>query len=89
MHTCNKCFPRRRPRCPTDTTLPTPFVRLHIDFTFSSVLSLRNNTAALTIVDAGTSYPWVFPTTSKLSPLDIIHLLIDILRNQGKEIYSI
>ena len=88
-HICNRCNIRRIPRGPSETTLPPPFARLHIDFMFYSVTSIRNNTAALSVVDAGTSYPWIFPTTSKRAPLDIVRFLINVLRNQGKKFFSI
>ena len=88
-HICNKCNIKRIPRGPTDTTNPPPFSVLHIDFMFYSTTSIRNFTAAFTIVDRGTSYPYIFPTTSKRPPIDIMRFLLTVLNRQGHEVHSI
>eukprot|EP00978_Attheya_sp_CCMP212_P035014 scaffold150155_cov50-Attheya_sp.AAC.2 len=53
---------KRIPRNPTsDVPLP-PGTRLHMDFTFFNVISIRKFNSALAIVDATSSYPWGFLT---------------------------
>jgi hypothetical protein len=88
-HICNKCNLKRIPRGLTDATNPHPFSLLQIDFAFYSKTSIRNNTSILTAIDKGTSYPWVFPTTSKRAPLDLVRFLVNTLLRQGHKVIAI
>jgi hypothetical protein len=75
---------KRIPRNPTaDVPLP-PGTRLHMDFTFFNVTSIRKFTSCFTIVDATSSYPWGFPTRSKRPPISTLRWFISVLRTMGK-----
>eukprot|EP00978_Attheya_sp_CCMP212_P033185 scaffold132841_cov57-Attheya_sp.AAC.1 len=75
---------KRIPRNPTsDVPLP-PGTRLHMDFTFFNVISIRKFNSALTIVDTTSSYPWGFPTRSKRPPISTFRWFISVLRSMGK-----
>ena len=67
------------------TNLP-PFQRLHIDFSFFGVTSLRGYTTALDITCASTSYPFGFPTKSKSPPLDLFKWFVTTIRNMGHQV---
>ena len=67
------------------TTLP-PFSRLHLDFHFFSVKSIRGFTSALAAVCGSTSYPFNFPTKAKTPPIDITLYLIRTVRSLGFQI---
>lgn len=69
----------------TDVSTLEPFKRLHMDFAFYSVTSIRGFTSNLTIVCASTSYPFAFPTKSKSSPLDLVRWFIETLRKIGRD----
>ena len=66
-----------------DTTPLAPFQRIHVDFSFFSVVSIRGFTSALDIACASTSYPIGFPTKSKAPPIEILRWLLGTLRSMG------
>ena len=67
------------------TTLP-PFQRLHIDFSFFGVTSLRGYTTALDIACGSTSYPFGFPTKSKSPPLVLFNWFVKTIRSMGYQV---
>ena len=69
-----------------DKTILSPFQRLHVDFSFFSVTSIRGFTSGLDVTCASTSYPFSFPTKSKAPPVDILQWVLKCLRNLGYEI---
>ena len=85
--TCWICNMRKATKVPkgslTDTTSLAPFQRLHVDFSFFSVASIRGFTSALDVACASTSYPFGFPTKSKSPPIEILRWLLGTLRSMG------
>ncbi len=87
---CNLAKARRLPRGKlVDKTLLDPMKRLHLDFSFYTITSLRGYTTCLTIVCAATSYPFTFPTKSKTSPLRLVKWFINAIRGTGREVVFI
>ena len=85
--TCWVCNLRKATKLPrgklVDPTPLAPFQRLHVDFSFFSVVSIRGFTTALDVACASTSYPFGFPTKSKSPPIEILRWLIGTLRSMG------
>ena len=54
---------------------------IHTDFSFYAVTSIRGFTSVFTVVCAETRIIWVFPTSSKQSPVRIICFIIKTLNN--------
>jgi hypothetical protein len=75
---------KRIPRNPTVNVPLEPGTRLHLDFTFFNVPSIRKFTSAFTIVDAASAYPWGFPSRSKRPPISIFRWFISVIRAMGK-----
>jgi hypothetical protein len=69
-----------------DKTSLAPFQRLHIDFSFFPIKSIRGFTSSLDIECGSTSYPFSFPTKNKAAPLDPIRYTITTLRSQGFQV---
>ena len=81
---CNLRKATKLPRGPlVDATKLAPFQRLHVDFSFFTVTSIRGFTSALDVACASTSYPFGFPTKSKSPPIEILRWLIGTLRSMG------
>lgn len=81
---CNKSKLQRLPRGKlTDVSLLPPFQRIHVDFQFFGIVSLRGYSAALTVVCTSTSYIFTYPTKSKSTPLQLIRWLITTFRSCG------
>ena len=70
------------------TDLP-PFGRLHLDFHFFNVVSIRGFSSALAAVCASTSYMFNFPTKSRSPPLQIAMYLIRTVRSLGHQVHII
>ena len=85
--TCWICNLRKANKIPrgqlVDTTPLAPFQRLHIDFSFFTVTSIRGFTSALDVACATTSYPFGFPTKSKAPPIELLRWLLGTLRSMG------
>lgn len=69
-----------------DKTILEPFKSLHIDFAFYTEVSIRGFTANLTIVCSSTSYPFVYATKSKTTPLRLLEWFITTIRKAGGEV---
>ena len=69
-----------------DVTKLPPFQRLHVDFSFFGVTSLRGYTTALDIACGSTSYPFGFPTKSKTPPLVLFEWFVKTIRTMGYEV---
>jgi hypothetical protein len=81
---CHLAKPRKLHRGPlTDKTNLPPFTRLHLDFAFFGVESIRGFHSALTLVCGSTSYPFSIPTRSRAPPIDIFRYIIRCLRSLG------
>ena len=84
---CSLSKSNRLPRGkPVDKSNLAPFQRLHVDFSFFGVTSIRGFTSALDITCASTSYTIGFPTRSKTPPLEIMKWLINTLRSMGHNV---
>ena len=70
------------------TNLP-PFMRLHLDFHFYNVTSIRGYVSSLGAVCASTSYPFNFPSKSRAPPLEILKYLIRTIRSMGFQVVFI
>ena len=70
----------------TDVTKLPPFQRLHVDFSFFGVTSIRGYTTALDIVCASTSYPFGFLTKSKSPPLTLFSWFVHTVRTMGHHV---
>ena len=85
--TCWICQLRKAVRVPrgklVDTTNFSPFQCLHVDFSFFTMKSIRGFTCGLDVACAATSYPFAFPTKSKVPPIDILRWLMSSLRSLG------
>ena len=85
--TCWVCNLRKATKLPrgkiVDCSTLAPFQRLHVYFSFFSVVSIRGFTSALDVTCASTSYPFGFPTESKSPPIEILRWLIGTLRSMG------
>ena len=85
--TCYICLLTKSNRLPRgsleDKTELAPFERIHLDFHFFNVVSIRGFTSALAAVCATTSYPFNFPTKSKSPPIQIVLYLIRTIRSLG------
>ncbi len=87
---CNLAKARRLPRGKlVDKTLLAPMKRLHMDFSFYTITSMRGYTTCLTIVCAGTSYPFTFPTKSKTSPIQLVKWFVSTMKKTGREVVFI
>jgi len=75
---------KRIPRNPTVDVPLEPGTRLHMDFTFFNVPSIRKFTSVFTIIDASSAYPWGFPSRSKRPPISTFQWFISVLRSMGK-----
>jgi hypothetical protein len=88
--TCFICSLRKSDKIPrgklVDCSLLAPFQRLHIDFSFFTVKSIRGFTSSLDVRCASTSYPFSFPTKNKNAPLEAVRYLITTLRSQGFQV---
>ena len=62
---------------------------LKMDFAFSNVESISGFTSTFVDIYSTTSYPFGFPSRSKLPLLDILKFLVTTLRNQDKKFSSI
>jgi hypothetical protein len=87
---CFICALRKSDKIPkgrlVDKTLLAPFQRLHVDFSFFSVTSIRGFTSSLDIRCGSTSFPFAFPSKGKNPPLDVIRFTINTLRSQGFQV---
>jgi hypothetical protein len=87
---CFICALRKSDKIPkgrlVDKTLLAPFQRLHVDFSFFSVTSIRGFTSSLDIRCGSTSFPFAFPSKGKNPPLDVLRFTINTLRSQGFQI---
>jgi hypothetical protein len=87
---CFICNLRKADKLPrgrlVDTTPLAPFQRLHIDFSFFTVKSIRGFTSSLDVECGSTSYPFSFPTKNKAPPLDAVRFTITTLRSQGFQV---
>jgi hypothetical protein len=72
-----------------DVTKLPPFQRLHVDFSFFGVTSLRGYTTALDIACGSTSYPFGFPTKSKTPPLILFEWFVKTIRSMGYQVIFI
>jgi hypothetical protein len=72
-----------------DVTKLTPFKRIHCDFSFFGVKSIRGFSSAFDVVCASTSYPLGFPSKSKGVPLVIFTWTVKTLRSMGYEVIFI
>ena len=85
--TCWICNMRKANKIPrgklVDCTPLAPFQRIHVDFSFFTVTSIRGFTSALDVACASTSYPFGFPTKSKSPPIEILRWIIGTLRSMG------
>ena len=59
---------------------------LQMDFMFFNVESIRGFTSTFVAICSATSYPFGFPSRSKIPPLDILKFLFTSLRNQDKTV---
>jgi hypothetical protein len=88
--TCFICALRKSDKVPkgklVDKTLLAPFQRIHIDFSFFSVTSIRGFTSSLDIRCGSTSFPFAFPSKGKNPPLDVLRYTINTLRTQGFQV---
>ena len=69
-----------------DKTNLAPFQRIHVDFSFFTVQSIRGFTSGLDVTCSSTSYPFSFPTKSKAPLVDTLQWLINCLKKVGYEI---
>jgi hypothetical protein len=87
---CFICNLRKADKLPrgnlVDKTQLAPFQRLHIDFSFFTIKSIRGFTSSLDVECGSTSYPFSFPTKNKAPPLDPIRFTINTLRSQGFQV---
>ena len=85
--TCWICNLRKATKVPrgklVDCSELAPFQRIHVDFSFFTVVSIRGFTSALDVTCASTSYPFGFPTKSKSPPIEILRWLLGTLRSMG------
>ena len=65
-----------------DTSNLQPGELVHMDFEFYKVTSIYGFTSILTVVCAKTRMIWVFPTSSKIAPVRIIHFILTTLINE-------
>ena len=63
-----------------NTNLP-PGELIHMDFAFYNATSIRGFTSMINVVCAKARMLWVFPTTSKLSPVVIIHFILTTMQS--------
>lgn len=91
--TCFICMLQKPHKLPKgkleDKTNLPPFMRLHLDFHFYNIKSIRGFVSALAIVCASTSYPFNFPTKCRAPPLDIFKYLIRTIRSMGFQVVFI
>ena len=91
--TCTICARTKTNKLPrgkdVDKSKLKPFNRLHLDFAFYGVTSIRGFTAALDITCGATSYAFGFPTKAKTPPLDIVQWSINTIRTMGYEVIFI
>ena len=59
---------------------------LQMDFSFSSVKSIRGYNSTFLAIYSVTSYPFRFTSRSKRPPLDILKFLVNIFMNQDKKV---
>ena len=64
---------------PVDKSHLRPFERLHIDFSFFGVTSIRGFTSALDITCGATSYPLGFPGKAKTPPIETVKWVISTI----------
>jgi hypothetical protein len=88
--TCEICLTSKTTKIPRGklvnvTNLP-PFTRIHCDFSFYGITSLRGYTTAFDITCASTSYTLGFPSKSKGPPITIFTWVIKTLRKMGYEV---
>ena len=80
--TCWVCNLRKATKLPkgklVDPTPVAPFQRLHVDFSFFPVVSIRSFTTALDVACATT---FGFPTKTKSPPIEILRWLLGTLRS--------
>jgi hypothetical protein len=83
---CPVCSLGKLPQFRKGKTVSTaklqPGELLHMDFAFWDILSRRNFTAVLTIVDACTRMLWLFCTASKKPPVHILRWFFANLRRE-------
>ena len=81
---CLQTKSNQHPRkTPLDYTLPSPGQQLHPDWYFIGETSVRGHTIILCIKCVNTHKVWVFPCTTKRTPLDFFQFFIKYLANQG------
>eukprot|EP00978_Attheya_sp_CCMP212_P016076 scaffold41833_cov35-Attheya_sp.AAC.4 len=89
LHTpCPICIVTKGKHIPRNPTVDIPLepgTRLHMDFTFFNVPSIRKFTSAFTIIDVTSTYPWGFPSRSKRLPISIFQWFISVLQSMGKK----
>ena len=68
---------------PVDKSHLRPFERLHLDFSFFGVTSIRGFTSALDITCGATSYTLGFPGKAKTPPIDTVRWVINTIRTMG------
>ena len=77
----------RIPRGPTnDVSNPPPGFMLQINFVFFNVERTCEFTSTFVAICSATSHPFVFPSRSNRTPLDILKFLVTKLRNQDKKV---
>ena len=70
----------------TDVSKFAPGFMLQMDFSFFDVKSIRGLTSTFVAIFSANSYPFGFPSRSRLPPLGIIKFLVTTLRNQDKKV---
>jgi hypothetical protein len=90
---CKICLLTKSTKVPrgkiTDVTKLSPFKRLHCDFSFFGITSLRGYTTAFDLACASTSYTFGFPSKTKGPPINIFTWVIKTLRSMGYEVIFI
>ena len=73
----------------TDISKVAPGFILQIDFSWFNLESIRGFTSTCVSICSSTSYPFRFPSRSKLLTLDILKLLVNKLGDYYKKVSSI
>ena len=85
--TCYICQLNKTNKIPrgrlVDKSTLSPFQRIHADFVFYTVPSIRGFTSAFDITCSSTSYPFGFPGKTKSPPLDVFKWFINTIRSMG------
>ena len=90
---CHICALRKATKLhrgkPVDKSNLRPFERLHMDYEFFGVESIRGFSAGLNITCAATSYTMCFPTPSRSPPVILVKYIVSVLRNMGYKVIFI